>query len=350
MRGSTFIRALPEGRTKDQLAQRESMIFDAVRRRDIAPIKWAPVFTTFRNSQGNTYKAKLLVAHDALRVGSGSDSVRVSTRHDTAQRIADDLGVVLPTAKISDEVWKQAVIRLPPRERNWWKDGTMSRTSRMLEQHNAVEKMVADEQAKLGGKQGLIADVGKDWVTTLRLWQPYTGGGEAGASRAANYGWHKKGGTYPSATLPNVGVLQSVGLAHSIGHTDYSQMVRLVRREVEVCGPGMGNGGCATIDIDQIATDPALAGLVSHEGVLEGMRHPDIQRSCDPSSRCVKSFVGGMSVRSFCVLHCDEQPPPAPDPTIGMPDERRAGVVSYAPLVAGAAVGLAATLWYISRT
>ena len=358
MRGSTFITALPEVKgtaAPTQLAQREQMILDAVRRRDIAPIKWAPVFTKFTNSQGHTYTAKLLVSQDALRIGDGIDSVRVSTRHDTAQRIADDLGVALPTAKVSDEIWNQAVIRLPPKERNWWQDGSMSYSSRMLEQHNAVERMVAEEQTKLGGKQGLIADVGKDWVTTLRLWQPYTGSGEQGAVRAANYGWHKKKGLSRSATLPGVDVMQSIGLAHTIGHTDYSQLVRLVRREVEVCGPGMGSTGCAMLDIDQIITDPALAGLLSHEGPLEAMHHPSVQRSCDPGSRCISNFVSGMNVKSLCFSNCDKKTlAPAPDPTIGLPKSGTGSVAaastgSYAPLVIGAALGLAGTWWYFSQ-
>lgn len=355
MRGSKFIRALPEGRTKEQLARRDQMIFDAVRRRDIAPIKWMPVTTTFRNQQGHTYKAKLLVAHDALRVGDGADSVRVSTRHDTAQRIADDLGVVLTTAKIADEIWKQAAVRLPSIQQahlSWVNDGTMSRTSRMLEQHNLIEKMVGEAQAKMGGKQGLIADVGKDWITTAKLEVPYKRPAhcEAGEVRSANYGWRTdEPWLFRSSTLPGVDIMQPIGLCHTISHTDYSQMVRLVRREVEVCGPGMGAEGCAMLDIDQIATDPALAGLVSHEGVLQGMRHPQIKRTCDPSSRCVKSFVAGMNVRSFCVHKCDKVPPPEEDPTVGMPDERVAAAVSYVPLVLGLAVGVTGALWAVKQ-
>lgn len=107
MKGSEFVKTLPKGAGPE----RERMILDAVRRRDIAPITWSPVVTGCTTG-GNQYVATILVSKDAVRVGDASDSIRVTTGHETAQRIADELGVALPTPMLSDQIWAQAAVRV----------------------------------------------------------------------------------------------------------------------------------------------------------------------------------------------------------------------------------------------
>lgn len=320
MKGSLFAKTLPKKATP----KREQMILDAVRRRDIAPIAWVPIQTSYKNKQGHTYTATIFVSRDALRVGDATDSFRATVNHRTAQLIADELGVVLPTPKLSDEIFRQAPIQLDAMKQahlSWVNDGTMSLTRRMLEQSAQVDKAISDQHAT--GKKGLVADVGKDWVNTKRLFEPYQASSqcEPGPERAANYGWHlTTPWIFRSESLPEVNVFQPVGLCHTIGHVDYSQVVRLVRRDVDLCGPGMGPSGCGKIDIRAIVTDPALAGLVSHTGVLPSMRHPDVPPPCD--KRCPEPVSGfgqpqpGGSIS--CPLDCEPLPPPQADPTIGM--------------------------------
>lgn len=309
MKGSAFAATLPE-KAGDR---REQMILDAVRRRDIAPIAWVPIITQCTTANGDKYTATFKVSRDALRVGDATDSFRVTVNHRTAQHIADHLGAVLPTALLSDAIWKQATIQFPNSlvmaHKAWVDDGTMSHTSRMLQQSQLVDKMIAE--AQLDGRQGLIADVGKDWITTNKLWQPYDPGTkcEPGHPRAVNYGWHlKPDWMFKSPANPTMNVLQPVGLCHTIGHTDYSQVVRLIRLDVQVCGPDMGPNGCRQIDIRRLATDPHLSCLVNHSGPLPEMRHPDVPPLCsapcpddktvfdDDLPRCDPPFVFDMDV------------------------------------------------------
>lgn len=355
MKGSAFAKKLPPGPGDP----REKMILDAVRRRDIAPITWMPIQTTWTNSSGNTYTAEFLVSKDALRIGDAEDSLRVTTNHKTAQNIADELGLVLPTPKLSDEIWRQSKLKLKPLAHgSWVNDQTMSTTARMVEQSNLVDGLIATAQA--GGDDGLIGDVGKDWVTTIRLWRepPKSPKCEQGPIRAANYGWQVDfKAQYASETLPGIYVYQPLGLCHGLGHTDYSQVVRLIRRDVKVCGPGMGDTGCATIDINSIATDPALAGLVSHEGVLPAMRHPAVAPICEsgdcpdgksggagPSGGGTQPPPGGGTPPSTTPPTtggcCPVRPAPDPDPTGGAPSD-------YTPLplpIDQASMGTAGTL------
>jgi hypothetical protein len=77
--------------------------------------------------------------------------------------------------------------------------------------------------------------------------------------RAANYGWFRNDGT----------PIQPLGLAHNLHHVDYSQVMRLVRRDVIVDGQ--------VRDIQEVARDPELAPLLSNEGVIMSWRQPGAQ-------------------------------------------------------------------------
>ena len=367
MKGSVFAKTLP----KTAGAKREQMIFDAVRRRDIAPIEWVPITTSTTSGDGRTYTATIKVSKDALRIGDAKDSFRATVNHRTAQHIADELGVVLPTPYLSDQIWKQAQVRpssLSQAHKSWVDDGTMSHTRRMIEQSQLVDKLVAKEQERTS-KTGLIADVGKDWVTTKRLWEPYDPPArcEKGHPRAANYGWHlKQKWLYTAASDPATYVLQPVGLCHTIPHTDYSQVVRLVRRDVNVCGPGLGDTGCMVIDIRSIAGGHTLSPLVSHTGVLSAMRHPDVPPSCEDGKRCAKDAGEEQSGNGMgqngnppvdlgpisCPIDCEKLPPPGPDPTYGVEpyDTRQAGMSAANKVMlvgAGAVVGYFALKWLL---
>jgi len=319
MRGSDFVRSLPEGNKAGEFAKREQMILDAVRRRDIAPIEWVPITTT-----SGPYTATFRVSLDDLRVGSAIDSKRVEVNHETAQHIVDDLGVAMLTPKLSDELYAQAPIKLPPKAhpdaQKWVKDGTMSYTSRMVAYHDYLDQLIAEAIRNNGGRRGLIADVGKDWVISPVLWQTpaMTPGCAQTTIRAENYGWHTPTRwIYHAVTMPNVQVYQPFpGTCHDLSHTDYSQTLRLVRRDVEVCGPGLvpvgSSSDCVKMDIEKVATDPQLAGLLSHEGPFVEYRHPHVAPACNMAARCpsIKQGFTTMSESTTCTTgNCTPLPP-----------------------------------------
>ena len=62
-------------------------------------------------------------------------------------------------------------------------------------------------------------------------------------------------------------MLQPVGLAHNLDHTDYSQVVRLVRADCELDGE--------VRPLAEVALDPLWHVLVSDEGPVE-LRHPGV--------------------------------------------------------------------------
>ena len=264
--GRDIVAALGEGPTD----AREQGILDAVDQGHFVPIDWIGIDVDYGG-----HMLRIFVASDSLRIGHEGDSVRVSVRHGTAQTIADRLGAVLPTSRLSDLAWEAAETVLRPVVMP--ADARMASTSRMIAYSEAVDR----EKAAAGGDDSkLCRTVGKDWVTTERLLtadgqiaRPASstigkGGGDEPAS--ANFGWHVRGA--PSVSPGGQPVLQSVGLAHDMRHVDYSQTVQLCRADCLVDG--------RPARIVDVMRDPALAFLVSDE-VKEGTacrvtRHPAV--------------------------------------------------------------------------
>lgn len=242
------------------VAERESQILSAVSS-GRADIQW----TTVTSSAGGRV-AKFVVTRRAVAVDVGG-RVIPSMSFAGATRLADAAGARLLTSRLADLIWQQASTRLQPLTRTWNTDApvTGTSTSRMLQQSAAID-------AAVGGASGLVANEGKDWVVTRRFWP---GAGNSGSEaphgtpgsrhNGANFGWYGIGNSRsPGGEL----VVQSIGLAHERGFVDYSQLVRLVQTTVIVDG--------LPTSIDQIASDPSLSALLSDEGPLPSMRHPDL--------------------------------------------------------------------------
>jgi hypothetical protein len=242
--GTDFVQSLP----MHPGPLRERAILDAVRANALAPVAWSPVF-----SAKNGRSLQLYVTSDALRVGNEIDSVRINACARTAQQIADVLGCILPTTRICDLVWEQAIVRVTPCIGGAGPD--MSDTSRMVAHHACVERKVA-------GRAGLAETVGKNWVISNVLLKH--------AGRAANYGWYDARAPYRSAPGGRGAhrVWQPLGVAHNLAHVDYSQIVRLVHRMCILDGE--------VHDVVDVMRDAALASLVSDEGPMRLWRVPEV--------------------------------------------------------------------------
>ena len=204
--------------------EREELIVRAVMRGAYDPPEWRTITSNYKGRRG-----QIQVSSDALTILG----VRVDVTAEGAQRIADALGTILPTPRILQLVWEQADVRLEPC--NSTPDATMASTARMIQHSECVDQRIA-------GRKGMVANEGKHWVLSNRI---------AGKENlAANYGWFVKG------RRP----IQTVGTRHDTAHTDYSQIVRLVKPLMKVDGREM--------DIRQVGRSPELWGLASDEGPL----------------------------------------------------------------------------------
>jgi len=242
--------------------EREEAILDAVRAGNYVEICWYPLRTEF-----NGHSGLILVSSDALKLGEPDDYFRPNVTAATAQRIADELGCILPTTLICDQAWEQATARSSPclqpadpaeRLRQGYPrcpDGStsMDDTPAMLRHSEEVDAKRADQR-------GLLGNIGKHWVITNRLLQKPVG-------TAANYGWFDASAPYVSAS--GLRLWQPLSTAHNDGHVDYSQVQpRLVHTSMLVDGEERS--------IFDVGRDPELSGLISSEGVVKVWRQPSV--------------------------------------------------------------------------
>lgn len=209
---------------KDHSKEREELLLGAVAKGALDPIQWTTITSNYRGR-----RAEIQVTTDALTILG----VRFDLTAEGAQRIADELHAILPTPRILQLIWEQADVRLQPCTLP--ADAQMASTARMIQHSACVDERIA-------GRKGMVANEGKHWVLTNRI--------AGNKNLAANYGWFVKG------RRP----IQTVGTAHDTAHTDYSQIVRLVKPIVKVDG--------REIDIRHVGRSPELWGLVSDEGPL----------------------------------------------------------------------------------
>jgi hypothetical protein len=180
------------------------LLLAAVERGDIVPPTWAPV------DLGGGLVVQ--VATDALRatLPDADTPLRLPASYRETIQICRSLGCVAPTARISDATWQSAGAKIQPRPLVFTAGDAMNMaTVEWTLRHNAsIESQLVRVDVPPGV---IIADVGKDWIVDDGL----------SVRGAVNYGWRNVPGGHP---------LQSVGHMHDMGHWDFSQVVRPVRR------------------------------------------------------------------------------------------------------------------------
>lgn len=228
-----FFSSLPAGTTRAERDDRENQIVEAVKSGSSMPVE----LRELRSEHGSRV-AKIRVMRDAVRIGESGDAVRPAMTPIGAQRIADALGLMLPTAKIVELAWRQGYQISPTTMKA---DAAMATTKRIVEHSRKVDEKlhgVASDRSRVVG-----ANVGKHWV----LSNAAVGKTSEGAPAFANFGWFR----HPSNTLD---LWQPVSTRHGTFHVDYSQIVWLVHPIVEVDGEPM--------PLAKVAADPELAPLV----------------------------------------------------------------------------------------
>jgi N-acetyl-anhydromuramyl-L-alanine amidase AmpD len=248
MKGSAILATLPEQAGE----QREQRILELMELGMYVPPTFTPLLVSNEAHYGAIY-----VAQDALQLGKPDDRFRVNVTARTAQWICDDKSWILPTTSICDLIWRSSQIKLMPciqpadpheRSRQLYSP-SMSDTIAMLRHSQEVD-------ARRASRCGLIANVGKNWVLSNVLIKART--------QAANYGWYDPSAPHISAS--GIRMWQTLGTAHSVLHTDYSQVLRPIRREMMLDGK--------MVDMLDVLSHHELASLVSSEGPLRVLRVP----------------------------------------------------------------------------
>ena len=222
----------------------------------------------------------LLFTPDALKL----DGLRVPMSARVAQLVADELGAMLPTAKLADRMFRASNLRLGPFPR------PVSSSLEVARQHDA------DLEKARAGRQGVVSGW-KHWILSPRIAE----------LKAVNYGWLVETGEpyfqgiklHPSATDPALKAIQPESAVHSLDHRDYSQLTQLVSRRAWLKG--------REVDLADLLTDPARAKLISR-GVMPARYAVELPEDLRPD---------------------DTDPEPPSCPRVTSPGERGGDVVKW---------------------
>lgn len=187
-----------------------------------------------QDADSKDHEVTLWVAPDYLAVGHDDDYIRVPVTRATARRLAEAAGCVLPTPRMSDEIWRAAEVKLQPRPLISAREAWTTFVA-----HNTI----IQEQRRSVPNGPIIAGIKKDIVICRDLADR--------PDRVAIYGWHRDDGK----------PIQPLSLVHASRYVDYSHGVRLVWRMAEVDGK--------PCDVAEVMRDPKLAYLFSDEGPVD---------------------------------------------------------------------------------
>jgi hypothetical protein len=189
---------------------------------------------------GRPVTAVMEVMCDYLAVGSDADFVRIPLTPQTAQKIADQFGCVLPTRKMVDAIDREAEIHMEPRPLTMEREAVAT----FVQHHQIIESQRAARP--LGA---LVTGIKKDVVLSPRIFER--------PQRLAIYGWRKLDGQ----------PIQNLTIVHVNRYVDYSHGIRLVNATLDIGG--------RPVAIPDLLRDSARCGLVSDEGPMEPPRYPN---------------------------------------------------------------------------
>jgi hypothetical protein len=215
----------------------ENFIIDAIQADKIDEPTMVPIMIC------QAPKTIITVATDAVKL----DGIRINATYDLAIEIADTFGYSLPTEKISDIIFKYSEIKIRPAPR------TISSSGIACVQHS--RDVDAYIRAIDSTPDQLIADVGKDWII------------HPGAKKnlACNFGWHIETNKntwngiklHKTKEFENLKVIQPASFVHTRDHSDYSQTIRLVSRDVIIEDQ--------YYDLFDIISDPQFYTIISYD-------------------------------------------------------------------------------------
>lgn len=247
-------------------------VVDLVKKRK-GHFEWSEVV-----SEHNGYKLYIKVFRDALKFDdvpaidwyrrpiSGSDQkfdgVRLPASAYELQQIADLLDCTMLTPKVIDMIWLQAKAKM---DAVVSVKGAIVATSNVTDVHTAIEKNLS---TKDNGKK-LVSCVGKYWCLINGLTNP---GLAYGKATCCNYGWFARSASGPGLT-PGTQCWQRPGYRHDNQHLDPSQTIRLMHKKGKLVTP---EGEEKEVEVLEIAQDPDLCHLVSHEGPLKYLRQAEV--------------------------------------------------------------------------
>ena len=193
--------------------------------------------STFQDANGINHTVIYEVMPDYLCIGSNDDFCRVPMGPVIAQKIANLFGAAMPTAKLVDDIYSKAGLKLAPIPLAI-PDADKVTPATFLQHSNSIEVQRIGSGLPLGT---LVGGTKKDVVISNKIVGP------ARPGHVVIYGWHELNGV-PIQPLTNI---------HSASYVDYSHGIRLMNVELLV--------DSVTMNVKQMLTHSVWYKVLSNE-------------------------------------------------------------------------------------
>ncbi len=215
------------------LAAREDSLFNIIAQGNIPDfLRTLKKISTVKTINGTVYTLEYFVTPDYLALGHDTDYVLMPMTPLLAQRLANMLKCTLPTAKMVDQIYIAAALKLPPQPIP--PDANMVTVPRFYQHNDSVSALRKPllQSFPLGT---LVGGTKKDVVIDKKVYSWIKG---SVPRPVVIYGWHQLNG------VP----IQSTYNGHEETYADYSHGIRLVQRMAKING--------ADISLIDILQDP----------------------------------------------------------------------------------------------
>lgn len=244
--GSAFAKSISD--TALSLKQREKIIFKTIKSGNI-PDFYRKLSVIQDSAMINDIKIKItyFAIPDFLAIGTDSDYFYCPMTPAMAQRVAHKLKCSLPTRKMSDQIYRAAVVKMVPQP---IPPSAAMTTVPVFIKHNELVKLQRDSLLQQFPLGSLTAGDKKDIIISNRIYN------DTSAYHVVIYGWHRPGGK----------AIQPLYARHLSTWADYSHGVRLIQKQVWV--------NAKKISIKKVLRSPELCVLLSDEGVIRKPWYP----------------------------------------------------------------------------
>ncbi len=242
-------------------AAREDSLFTMIAQGNVPDfLRTLTKITTVKTINGTSYTLEYFVTPDYLSIGHDTDNFLMPMTPLLAQRLANLTKCTLPTAKMVDQIYSAADVKLRPQPIP--PDANMITVPRFF-QHNDSVKALRVPLIPSFPLGSLVGGTKKDVVIDKKVYSWIKG---TVPKPVVIYGWHQLNG------VP----IQPTYNGHEETYADYSHGVRLVQRMAKING--------ADISLIDILQDPVYYQLLSDTVLIkpyygsltaaEGMNEP----------------------------------------------------------------------------
>lgn len=235
MTGSQFMNTL----SSLTFSQREDAIYNEFAKGNVPDFMRTlkKLQSTFQDNDGVSHSVIYEVMPDYLCIGSNEDFSRVPMGPISAQKIANLFGAAMPTAKLVDDIYTKAPLKVAPV--TYAPVGNANeQVAKFIEHNTAIENQRTLSGLPLGT---LMGGTKKDVVISNKITDPTRPG------YVVIYGWHQLNGT----------AIQPLTNIHSGSYVDYSHGVRLMNVEILV--------DSVVMNVKQMLTDAKWYKVLSNE-------------------------------------------------------------------------------------